>query len=133
ENSIELLQRFRRDRRILLNFILSGSLIKKVVIPPELFPWMMWILIKLALILSSIVQEKLQILNYWVCLQEDYPRLSLFPRHHQFCQHSPHHNQLTEPFEELSSLSKSQSLSSTQQQEFNNAATDLVLGLSSFA
>ncbi|KAH0748602.1 hypothetical protein KY290_027834 [Solanum tuberosum] len=25
---------------------------------PELFPWMMWILIKLALILSSIVQEK---------------------------------------------------------------------------
>lgn len=34
ENSTELLQRFRRDRRILLNFILSGSLIKKVVMPP---------------------------------------------------------------------------------------------------
>ncbi|KAL3348671.1 hypothetical protein AABB24_022038 [Solanum stoloniferum] len=34
ENSTELLQRFRRDRRILLNFILSGSLIKKVVIAP---------------------------------------------------------------------------------------------------
>ncbi|WMV15466.1 hypothetical protein MTR67_008851 [Solanum verrucosum] len=33
-------------RRILLNFILSGSLIKKVVMPPEPFPWMMWILIK---------------------------------------------------------------------------------------
>lgn len=34
ENPTELLQRFRRDRRILLNFILSGSLIKKVVMPP---------------------------------------------------------------------------------------------------
>jgi len=34
ENSTELLQRFQRDRRILLNFILSGSLIKKVVMPP---------------------------------------------------------------------------------------------------
>ncbi|KAH0766096.1 hypothetical protein KY285_001967 [Solanum tuberosum] len=34
ENSTEFLQRFWRDRRILLNFILSGSLIKKVVIPP---------------------------------------------------------------------------------------------------
>ncbi|KAH0719249.1 hypothetical protein KY285_015280 [Solanum tuberosum] len=34
ENSIELIQRFWRDRRILLNFILSGSLIKKVVMPP---------------------------------------------------------------------------------------------------
>uniref|UniRef100_A0A0V0GXS9 Putative ovule protein n=1 Tax=Solanum chacoense TaxID=4108 RepID=A0A0V0GXS9_SOLCH len=34
ENSTEFLQRFRRDRRILLNFVLSGSLIKKVVIPP---------------------------------------------------------------------------------------------------
>ncbi|XP_021888352.1 uncharacterized protein LOC110807520 isoform X1 [Carica papaya] len=34
ENSIELLQRYRRDRRVLLDFILSGSLIKKVVMPP---------------------------------------------------------------------------------------------------
>ncbi|KAH0701050.1 hypothetical protein KY284_015265 [Solanum tuberosum] len=34
ENSLELLQRSRRDRRILLNFILSGILIKKVVMPP---------------------------------------------------------------------------------------------------
>ncbi|KAE9592792.1 hypothetical protein Lalb_Chr19g0132961 [Lupinus albus] len=34
ENALELLQRFRRDRRILLDFILSGSLIKKVVMPP---------------------------------------------------------------------------------------------------
>ncbi|KAF6140426.1 hypothetical protein GIB67_030507 [Kingdonia uniflora] len=34
ENGVELLQRYRRDRRVLLNFILSGSLIKKVVMPP---------------------------------------------------------------------------------------------------
>lgn len=34
ESALELLQRFRRDRRILLDFILSGSLIKKVVMPP---------------------------------------------------------------------------------------------------
>ncbi|XP_050232331.1 protein unc-13 homolog [Mercurialis annua] len=34
ENSVQLLQRYRRDRRILLDFILSGSLIKKVVMPP---------------------------------------------------------------------------------------------------
>ncbi|KAF5446018.1 hypothetical protein F2P56_031682 [Juglans regia] len=34
ENAVELLQRYRRDRRILLDFILSGSLIKKVVMPP---------------------------------------------------------------------------------------------------
>ncbi|KAL8061867.1 hypothetical protein ABFX02_02G110600 [Erythranthe guttata] len=34
ENEIELLQRFRRDRRVLIDFILSGSLIKKVVMPP---------------------------------------------------------------------------------------------------
>lgn len=34
ENAMELLQRYRRDRRILLNFMLSGSLIKKVIMPP---------------------------------------------------------------------------------------------------
>ncbi|XWS57034.1 hypothetical protein CRYUN_Cryun09bG0137000 [Craigia yunnanensis] len=34
ESSVELLQRYRRDRQILLDFILSGSLIKKVVMPP---------------------------------------------------------------------------------------------------
>lgn len=34
ENVMELLQRYRRDRRILLNFMLSGSLIKKVIMPP---------------------------------------------------------------------------------------------------
>ncbi|KAL3537703.1 hypothetical protein ACH5RR_001069 [Cinchona calisaya] len=34
ENAVEVLQRYRRDRRVLLNFILSGSLIKKVVMPP---------------------------------------------------------------------------------------------------
>lgn len=34
EDALELLQRYRRDRRILLDFILSGSLIKKVVMPP---------------------------------------------------------------------------------------------------
>ncbi|XVF24503.1 hypothetical protein REPUB_Repub13aG0133800 [Reevesia pubescens] len=34
ESAVELLQRYRRDRRILLDFILSGSLIKKVVMPP---------------------------------------------------------------------------------------------------
>ncbi|KAJ0047254.1 hypothetical protein Pint_05205 [Pistacia integerrima] len=34
EDALELLQRFRRDRHILLDFILSGSLIKKVIMPP---------------------------------------------------------------------------------------------------
>ncbi|KDP40553.1 hypothetical protein JCGZ_24552 [Jatropha curcas] len=34
ENAAMLLQRYRRDRRILLDFILSGTLIKKVVMPP---------------------------------------------------------------------------------------------------
>lgn len=34
ETELELLQRYRRDRRVLLNFMLSGSLIKKVVLPP---------------------------------------------------------------------------------------------------
>ncbi|XP_054815396.1 protein unc-13 homolog isoform X2 [Prosopis cineraria] len=34
ENAIDLLQRYRRDRRTLLDFILSGSLIKKVIMPP---------------------------------------------------------------------------------------------------
>ncbi|TQE10261.1 hypothetical protein C1H46_004100 [Malus baccata] len=34
ENAVELLQRFRRDRRLLLDFILAGSLIKKVIMPP---------------------------------------------------------------------------------------------------
>ncbi|PSS09914.1 Transcription elongation factor like, partial [Actinidia chinensis var. chinensis] len=34
EHAVELLQRFRRDRRILLDYILSGSFIKKVIMPP---------------------------------------------------------------------------------------------------
>ncbi|KAK3009515.1 hypothetical protein RJ639_014100 [Escallonia herrerae] len=34
ENAVEVLQRYRRDRRVLLDFLLSGSLIKKVVMPP---------------------------------------------------------------------------------------------------
>ncbi|KAK4835776.1 hypothetical protein QYF36_014424 [Acer negundo] len=34
EDPVEVLQRFRRDRRILLDFILSGTLIKKVIMPP---------------------------------------------------------------------------------------------------
>ncbi|KAJ4977919.1 hypothetical protein NE237_008699 [Protea cynaroides] len=34
ENAFELLQRYRRDRRVLLNFILSANLVKKVVMPP---------------------------------------------------------------------------------------------------
>ncbi|KAI0531427.1 hypothetical protein KFK09_000982 [Dendrobium nobile] len=34
ENLFDRLQRYRRDRHVLLNFILSGSLIKKVVLPP---------------------------------------------------------------------------------------------------
>lgn len=34
ENAVELLQRYRRDRQTLLDFVLSGSLIKKVVMPP---------------------------------------------------------------------------------------------------
>ncbi|KAH9619977.1 hypothetical protein KSS87_023532, partial [Heliosperma pusillum] len=31
---LEILQRYRRDRRVLLNYMLSGNLIKKVVLPP---------------------------------------------------------------------------------------------------
>ncbi|TVU08896.1 hypothetical protein EJB05_42323, partial [Eragrostis curvula] len=34
KNAVELLQRYRRDRQVLLNYILSGNLIKKVVMPP---------------------------------------------------------------------------------------------------
>lgn len=34
ENSVEVLQRYRRDRRVLLDFMLSSSLIKRVVMPP---------------------------------------------------------------------------------------------------
>ncbi|KAL5800807.1 hypothetical protein ACOSQ3_032439 [Xanthoceras sorbifolium] len=34
EDAVEVLQRYRRDRRILLDFILSGTLIKKVIMPP---------------------------------------------------------------------------------------------------
>lgn len=34
ESELELLQRYRRDRRVLLNYMLSGSLIKKVILPP---------------------------------------------------------------------------------------------------
>ncbi|EPS69825.1 hypothetical protein M569_04933, partial [Genlisea aurea] len=33
-NEVVFLQRYRRDRHVLLDFILSGSLIKKVVLPP---------------------------------------------------------------------------------------------------
>lgn len=34
ENEVELTQRYRRDRRVLLDFILSGTLIQKVLMPP---------------------------------------------------------------------------------------------------
>ncbi|XP_023636309.1 uncharacterized protein LOC17883068 isoform X2 [Capsella rubella] len=34
ENAVEVLQRYRRDRRKLLDFMLAGSLIKKVIMPP---------------------------------------------------------------------------------------------------
>ncbi|KAL6880080.1 hypothetical protein ACP4OV_011645 [Aristida adscensionis] len=34
QNVVELLQRYRRDRQVLLNYILSGNLVKKVVMPP---------------------------------------------------------------------------------------------------
>ncbi|PHU03202.1 hypothetical protein BC332_28453 [Capsicum chinense] len=92
--------------------------------------------------------------------QEDYPCLYLFPHHHQFWQHSQLQNQsLLKPCEVMSSLSKSLSLSSTQQQELKvddiedfdddddldevdsrrysrrvlNDAADFVLGLPPFA
>ncbi|KAL3348672.1 hypothetical protein AABB24_022038 [Solanum stoloniferum] len=113
ENSTELLQRFRRDRRILLNFILSGSLIKKVVIAPgaaslddvDLDQVSLDFFLNCArkgelLELSEAIQDyhdntlfphMLQIPNSRVCLQEDC--LSLFP-HHQFCEHSHSQNQL---------------------------------------
>jgi len=34
ENGVELLQRCQRDRRVLLKFVLSGGLIKELVLPP---------------------------------------------------------------------------------------------------
>ncbi|KAF3791456.1 hypothetical protein EJ110_NYTH08321 [Nymphaea thermarum] len=34
QSQLELIQRYRRDRMVLLNFILSGNLIKRVVMPP---------------------------------------------------------------------------------------------------
>lgn len=34
ESAVEILQRYRRDRRKLLDFMLAGSLIKKVIMPP---------------------------------------------------------------------------------------------------
>lgn len=33
DNVFELLQRYRRDRHVLLNYMLSGNLIKKVILP----------------------------------------------------------------------------------------------------
>ncbi|CAN6443323.1 unnamed protein product [Victoria cruziana] len=34
QSQLELIQRYRRDRMVLLNFVLSGNLIKRVVMPP---------------------------------------------------------------------------------------------------
>ncbi|KAL3349291.1 hypothetical protein AABB24_022433 [Solanum stoloniferum] len=193
ENSIELLQRFRRDRRILLNFILSGSLIKKVVMPPG------------AVSLEDVDLDQVSVDYVLNCARKggllelseairDYHDSTLFPHMSNagstdefFLATNPEQSGLpprrlpppvpistpspilptlstsesidTEPFEELSSLSKSQSLSSTQQQELTvddiedfdddddldevdsrrysrrvlNDAADLVLGLPSFA
>ncbi|XP_055817043.1 protein unc-13 homolog [Solanum dulcamara] len=193
ENSTELLQRFRRDRRILLNFILSGSLIKKVVMPPG------------AVSLDDVDLDQVSVDFVLNCARKggllelseairDYHDSTLFPHmcnagstDEFFLATNPELSGLpprrlpppvpistpspilatlstsesidTEPFEELSSLSKSQSLSSTQQQELTvddiedfdddddldevdsrrysrrvlNDAADLVLGLPSFA
>uniref|UniRef100_A0A8R7PD76 Uncharacterized protein n=1 Tax=Triticum urartu TaxID=4572 RepID=A0A8R7PD76_TRIUA len=58
ENPVELLQHYRRDRHVFLNYILSGNLIKKVVMTPVLSLWTMWISIKSVLITSSIALRK---------------------------------------------------------------------------
>ncbi|KAH0646889.1 hypothetical protein KY284_034773 [Solanum tuberosum] len=124
ENSTELLQRFQRDRRILLNFILSGSLIKKVVMPPG------------AVSLADVDLDQLVdfVLN---CARKgellELSDSNLFPHMSNAGSNDEFFLATNPELSELSSLSKSQSLSSTQQQEFNNAAADLVLGLSSFA
>ncbi|KAJ8529343.1 hypothetical protein K7X08_036178 [Anisodus acutangulus] len=193
ENSTELLQRFRRDRRILLNFLLSGSLIKKVVMPPG------------AVSLDDVDLDQVSVDFVLNCARKggllelseairDYHDSTLFPHMSNagstdefflatnpelsgspprrlpppapISTQSPILATLstsepddTEPFEELSSLSKSQSLNYTQQQELTvddiedfdddddldevdsrrysrrvlNDAADLVLGLPSFA
>lgn len=195
ENSTELLQRFRRDRWILLNFILSGSLIKKVVMPPG------------AVSLDDVDLDQVSVDFVLNCARKggllelseairDYHDSALFPHMSNagstdefflatnpelsgspprrlpppvpistpspiFATLSTSESIDTEPFEELSSLSKSQSLRSTQQQELtvddiedfdddddldldevdsrrysrrvHNDAADLVLGLPSFA
>ncbi|KAF3624685.1 putative transcription factor HBP-1b(c1)-like [Capsicum annuum] len=193
ENSTELLQRFRRDRRILLNFILSGSLIKKVVMPPG------------AVSLDDVDLDQVSVGFVLNCARKggllelseairDYHDSTLFPNMSNagstaefFLATNPELSGSpprrlpppvpistpspilpafstsepvdTEPFEEMSSLSKSPSLSSTQQQELTvddiedfdddddldevdsrrysrrvlNDAADLVLGLPSFA
>ncbi|KAL3380934.1 hypothetical protein AABB24_001204 [Solanum stoloniferum] len=102
ENSTEFLQIFRRDRRILLNFILSGSLIKKVVIPPG------------AVSLDDVDLDQVSVDFFLNCARKgellelseairDYHDNTLFPHmedclslfpHHQFCEHSQRQNQL---------------------------------------
>lgn len=193
ENSTELLQRFRRDRRILLNFILSGTLIKKVVMPPG------------AVSLDDVDLDQVSVDFVLNCAKKggllelseairDYHDSTLFPHMSNagstdefflatnpelsgspprrlpppvpistpspiLATFSTSESIDTEPFEELSSLSKSRSLSSTQHQELTvddiedfdddddldevdsrrysrrvlNDAADLVLGLPSFA
>ncbi|XP_075073886.1 protein unc-13 homolog [Nicotiana tabacum] len=193
ENDTELLQRFRRDRRILLNFILSGSLIKKVVMPPG------------AVSLDDVDLDQVSVDFVLNCARKggllelseairDYHDSTLFPHMSNagstdefFLATNPElsgspprrlpplvpvatplpnlatlstsESVDTEPFEEPSSLSKSMSLNSTQQQELTvddiedfddfddldevdnrrysrrvlNDASDLVLGLPSFA
>ncbi|CAN4108508.1 unnamed protein product [Withania somnifera] len=194
ENSTELLQRFRRDRRILLNFMLSGSLIKKVVMPPG------------SVSLDDVDLDQVSVDFVLNCARKggllelseairDYHDSTLFPHMNNagstdefFLATNPELSGSpprrlpppvpistpspilatlsasepvdTEPFEEMSSLSKSQSLSSTQQQELTvddiddfddedddldevdsrrysrrvlNDAADLFLGLPAFA
>ncbi|KAL2509108.1 hypothetical protein Fot_32755 [Forsythia ovata] len=147
ENEVKLLQIYRRDRRVLLDFILAGSLIKKVIMPPR------------AVKLDDVDLDQVCVDYVLNCAKKggmlelseairDYHDSTLFPN-------MPLD---TEEVEEVSSLSKSQSLNSSQVQELTvddidefedddpdevdtqrysrrvlNDASDVVLGLPSFA
>ncbi|GFP93431.1 hypothetical protein PHJA_001487500 [Phtheirospermum japonicum] len=151
ENGVELLQRYRRDRRVLLDFILSGSLIKKVVMPPG------------AVSLDDVDLDQVSVDYVLNCAKKGSPPRRAPPSAPVVGQ-TPILSSLSiseplesEQVEESQSLSKSQSLNSSQPKELTvddiddfdddvltevesrrysrrvlNDASDVVLGLPSF-
>ncbi|KAK4710744.1 hypothetical protein R3W88_005257 [Solanum pinnatisectum] len=117
---LRLIQRFRRDRRILLNFMLSGSLIKKVVMPPgavSLDDVGLDQLVDLVLTFARKGRESTNPKLSGLPLRRLPPPVPIFTPSPILPTLSMSESIDTEPFEDLSNLSKSQSLSSTQQQE----------------